>query len=183
MRPERRTLVLLTNGYWQRTFGGDRGVLERVLTINGRPHQIIGVMPAEFRFGGEPDIILPLRIDRRRLPVFAHLGVARLKPGVTLAQANADVDRMIPIWFEPARANRAAIHAVPAAPQTGRRRQRGADALGPDGDDRHRAADGLRQRRATCCWCARTHGGRSSRFARPSARAGLAWRARFWSRA
>jgi len=35
--------VMLTHGYWHRTFGGDRAVLERALTINGRPHQIIGV--------------------------------------------------------------------------------------------------------------------------------------------
>ena len=93
--------VMLTHGYWHRRFGGDRAVLERALTINGRPHQIIGVMPADFRFGGEFDIILPLRIDRGALiPAFRLLGVARLKPGVTLAQANADVARMLRFWFE-----------------------------------------------------------------------------------
>ena len=66
--------VILTHGYWHRTFGGDPDVVKRVLTINSRPHQIIGVMPAEFDFGGavvnttlrmsSSDIILPLRIDR-----------------------------------------------------------------------------------------------------------------------
>ncbi len=92
--------VMLINGYWHRMFGGNRAVLERVLTINGRPHQIIGVMPAEFRFGGEHDLILPLRIDRGRLiPGFRLLGVARLKPGVTLPQANADVARILRIWL------------------------------------------------------------------------------------
>ncbi len=92
--------VILSNGYWHRRFGGDRAVLERGLTINARPHQIIGVMPAEFRFGGEPDLILPLRIDRGRLiPAFRLLGVARLKPGVTLAQANADAARILRIWL------------------------------------------------------------------------------------
>ncbi len=67
-----------------------------MLTINARPHQIIGVMPAAFRFDGEHDLILPLRINRGRLiPAFRLLGVARLKPGVTLAQANADVARLL----------------------------------------------------------------------------------------
>lgn len=48
-------------------------------------------MPADFRFDGEPELILPLRIDRGRLiPGFRLLGVARMKPGVTLSQANAD---------------------------------------------------------------------------------------------
>jgi predicted permease len=93
--------VMLTNGYWQRRFGGDRAVLERVLIINARPHQIIGVMPAGFQFGGEVDLILPLRIDRGRLiPAFRLLGVARLKPGVTLAQANVDAARVLHVWFE-----------------------------------------------------------------------------------
>jgi predicted permease len=93
--------MMLANGYWHRRFGGDRGVLERVLTINGRPHQVIGVMPADFRFGGELEIVLPLRIDRGALiPSFRLLGVARLKPGVTLAQANADAARILHVWFE-----------------------------------------------------------------------------------
>ena len=93
--------VMLGHGYWQRRFGGDRAVLERTLTINGRPRQIIGVMPAHFRFDGEPDLFLPLRIDRGALiPSFRLLGVARLKPGVTLAQANADAARVLHVWFE-----------------------------------------------------------------------------------
>jgi putative ABC transport system permease protein len=93
--------VILSNGYWQRRFGGDRTVVERSLTIDGRPHQIIGVMPAGFRFDGELEIVLPLRINRGA-PIlsFRLLGVARLKPGVTLAQANADAARVLHRWFE-----------------------------------------------------------------------------------
>ena len=93
--------VMLGHGYWHRRFGGDRSVLERMLTINARPHQIVGVAPAGFQFDGEPDLILPLRIDRGRLiPAFRLLGVARLKPDITLAQANADAARVLHVWFE-----------------------------------------------------------------------------------
>jgi putative ABC transport system permease protein len=93
--------VLLTAGYWQRRLGGDRGVLGRTLTVNGRPHEIVGVMPADFRFNREFEIVLPLRIDRGAPgSVFARMGVARLKPGVTLAQANADAGRILDIWFQ-----------------------------------------------------------------------------------
>jgi predicted permease len=99
--PRAPNAVILTNGYWQRKFGGDRGVLGRTLTINGRPHQIVGVVPAEFRFGAQHDLILPQRIDRgRMLPFFYLHGVARLKPGVTLAQANADAARILRIWLD-----------------------------------------------------------------------------------
>ncbi len=105
-------MVMLSSGYWRRAFGGDPDVVNRALTINSRPHQIIGVMPADFRFGGtvinttmrasSPDIMLPLRINRARpVPVWRLLGVARLKPGVTVAQANADVGRMVAIWSAP----------------------------------------------------------------------------------
>ena len=92
--------VMLGYAYWQRTFGGDRAVLDRALIVNARPHQIIGVMPAGFRFDGDPDLILPLRIDRGRLiGGFRLLGVARLKPGVALAQANADASRVLDVHF------------------------------------------------------------------------------------
>lgn len=94
-------VVILTNGYWQRTFAGDRDVLDRVLTVNGRPHQIVGVMPGGFRLDGEQDLMLPLRINRGRLvPFFRLVGVARLKPGITLVQANADAGRILGNWLD-----------------------------------------------------------------------------------
>ena len=93
--------VMLSNRYWHRRFGGDRAVLGQPLTISESPHQIIGVMPSHFRFSGDFELILPLRINQGRpVPFFRLLGVARLKPGVTLAQANADVPRVLDVWFE-----------------------------------------------------------------------------------
>jgi putative ABC transport system permease protein len=95
--------VLLTHGYWQRRFGGDRAVLGRTMTIDSRTRTVIGVMPEGFRFlDADTDVILPQRFDRARvfLGNFSFEGIARLKPGVTVAQANADVARMLPIWLE-----------------------------------------------------------------------------------
>jgi len=93
--------VILMYGYWQRRFGGDSQILGRTVTVDSRPRQVIGVMPATFQLNGNPEIILPLRFDRGQLPsTFAYAGVARLKPNVTIAQANADLERMIPIWAE-----------------------------------------------------------------------------------
>ena len=95
--------VILSNAYWQRAFGGDTSVIDRALNVDGRPRQIVGVMPASFRFPDrvQPQIILPMRINRAQVYLggFADAGVARLKPGVTLEQANADVARMIEIWL------------------------------------------------------------------------------------
>jgi len=94
--------VVLTYGYWQRRFGGDKAVIGRTITIDLWPREVIGVMPQSFRFLNNvaPEVILPQRFDRSRLSAddFSFQGIARLKPGVTLAQANADVARMLPIW-------------------------------------------------------------------------------------
>ena len=94
--------TLLTYGYWQRRFGGARSAIGRTITGNGVTAQIIGVMPKGFRVAdASADLIIPLRLDRSRLmlPTFDYFGIARLKPGVTLAAANADVARMLPIWL------------------------------------------------------------------------------------
>jgi putative ABC transport system permease protein len=99
--PGARDTVILSSAYWRRRFGGDRSVLERAIVVNGRPHQVVGVMPADFGFADNFEIILPLRIDPGAPKVgFRLLGVARLRAGVTLAQANADVARIIPIWVK-----------------------------------------------------------------------------------
>jgi predicted permease len=92
--------VILTYGYWQRKFGGNPSAVGGQLMVDGKVTGIAGVMPQSFRFLDEKaDLILPLRFDRAKLHLgnFSFHGIARLKPGVTLAQANADIARMIPM--------------------------------------------------------------------------------------
>src|SRR6185295_3427512 len=89
--------VILSYGYWQRKFGGDRGVIGRSLTIGASLRDVIGVMPASFRFLDlEPEMILPQRFQRAPGPNFSFRGIARMKRGVTLPQAGADIARMLP---------------------------------------------------------------------------------------
>jgi predicted permease len=99
-RPNAPVRVILTYGYWQRKFAGDRDVLGQPLVVNGQAADIIGVLPASFRFlRTNPSVVLPLQPDRADMDgvSFRFQAVARLKPGVTLSDANADIARMIPL--------------------------------------------------------------------------------------
>jgi predicted permease len=93
--------VLLSYAYWRRKFGGDSSAVGRTLVVDGKGRQIIGVLPKGFHFLDREDaaIITPFQFDRNKanLGNFSYDGLARLKPGVTLQQANADVARMLPI--------------------------------------------------------------------------------------
>ncbi len=92
--------VMLTYGYWRRRFSGDRTIIGRRIRIDGKAKEVIGVMPANFRFlDMDPEIIQPFQFDRNKMFLgnFSFEGVARLKPHVTLAQADADARRMLPI--------------------------------------------------------------------------------------
>jgi putative ABC transport system permease protein len=95
--------AMLTYGYWRRKFGADRSIIGRDITIDGKPRQIVGVMPQRFRFLDRDDlaVLLPLQFDRSKifLGQFSYEGLARMKPGATVEQANADVARMLPIVF------------------------------------------------------------------------------------
>jgi predicted permease len=94
--------VMLGYGYWQRRFGGDRSVIGRGIRVESRPQEIVGVMPQGFRLvNADAELILPVRFDRSKLILagFGYQGIARLKPGVTIAEANADLGRMVPIWM------------------------------------------------------------------------------------
>ena len=94
--------VMLAHGYWQRRFGGDRSVVGRGIIVEGQTREIVGVMPAGFRvLDADADLLLPLRFERNKLilPGFGFQGIARLKPGVTLQDADADIGRMVPIWM------------------------------------------------------------------------------------
>jgi predicted permease len=97
-------VVILTHAYWQRRFGGDRSVIGRRLLADSDPVEVIGVMPEGFRFlDMEPaaEVIALVAFDRSRLAIggFGFGSLARLKPGVTVADANADIARMLPIWL------------------------------------------------------------------------------------
>src|SRR5581483_2798146 len=76
--------VMLSYGYWQRRFGGERGVIGRTITTDSQLREIVGVMPRGFRFvDADFDLIAPLPFDRVNLPLagFGFHGIARLKPG------------------------------------------------------------------------------------------------------
>jgi predicted permease len=95
--------AILSYGYWQRHFGGDRAVIGRKIIVDSRPREIVGVMPKEFQLvDADFDIVRPLSFDRGKLILagFGFHGVARLKPGATIAEANADITRMLPIWMD-----------------------------------------------------------------------------------
>jgi len=93
--------VLLSYGYWKRKFGGAPSAIGRTLMIDGKATQIIGVLPKTFQFMNmdEAELVTPFQFDRatRFLGNFSYEGIARLKPGVTQAQASSDIARMIPI--------------------------------------------------------------------------------------
>jgi predicted permease len=89
---------VLTHGYWQRRFSGAENIVGQTLAIDGRPGEVIGVLPASFTFlRTRPDVVLPMPLDASapRHISFGFQALGRLKPDVTLAQANADVARLI----------------------------------------------------------------------------------------
>jgi predicted permease len=90
--------VMLTDAYWKSHFGGDRSALGRRLQLNGDGYTVIGVLPPAFEFlDRKISLVAPFRFRRAdiNLVSFCCEGIARLKPGVTLDQANADVGRML----------------------------------------------------------------------------------------
>ena len=102
-KPGAAGTVILTYGYWQRRLGGNPSAIGRTLAVDSKPHTIIGVMPQNFRFlNSVADLILPEQFDRSKvfLGNFSYQGIARLKPGITIQQADADVARMVPIWLQ-----------------------------------------------------------------------------------
>ena len=95
--------ILLGYGYWQSRYGGDPEVVGQVVDVNGATWEIAGVVPAEIELlGVDPAVVFPYRVDRSQLFVgnIGLGGIARLRDGVTLEQANADVARMLPLATE-----------------------------------------------------------------------------------
>ena len=92
--------AMLAYGLWRDKFGADAAMIGRNIIIDGLPRQVIGVLPRNFWFmDSKAAVLLPLQFDRNKtfLGQFQYSGIARLKPGVQLAQASADCARLIPV--------------------------------------------------------------------------------------
>jgi putative ABC transport system permease protein len=95
-QPGRDRAVVLSERLWRRRYASNAGVLGKQIALNARPHTIIGVMPASFQFWRrdvEAWAILPLDPPTRRGPFFLF-GLARLRPGVSMQQAAADMEAL-----------------------------------------------------------------------------------------
>jgi predicted permease len=104
-QPGRADVVVISHGLWQRRFGGDPGLLGPALQIDGAPRVLVGIMPEGFRRGrgwgreNLADVWVPLELtearrdESRRGDEFLDV-YARLTPGVSLEQAQADIDRV-----------------------------------------------------------------------------------------
>jgi len=102
---EEQRVVVLSDGFWQRRFAGDRGVINQTVTLDNESYTVIGVMPPGFQFphpsftsGETADLWLPLvygqdQVATRRGPYFLNV-LARLKPGVTLEQSRAHMNAL-----------------------------------------------------------------------------------------
>jgi putative ABC transport system permease protein len=89
-----RTKMLISHGLWQRRFGGDPAIIGRRVMVSGQPLEVIGVMPAGFQFlDRDVDVWMPLALaPQARTPRGRSIRVvARLKPGVTLERAHAEM--------------------------------------------------------------------------------------------
>jgi putative ABC transport system permease protein len=96
--PDDDRVVLLSDALWQRQFGGDRSIVNQTIQLDGESYIVVGVMPAGFQFTGNRELWVPFVIDPQKEPWRAdranrNLSVfGRLRPGVTLDQANTDID-------------------------------------------------------------------------------------------
>lgn len=96
-QPGHGEVVVIAERLWRTRFGADTGIPGRTIQLNGVPHTVVGVMPASFEFprgpAGAPDIWTPIAEPIQLYRGRHYLSVVgRLKPGVTLAQAQADMD-------------------------------------------------------------------------------------------
>jgi predicted permease len=100
-QPGKNKVVVLSHGFWQRRFGGDPGVVNKTVTLNDESHTVVGIMPPSFQPGRElgqvidlwtPIAFTPQQLSYNNLTNEFLSVFARLKPGVTIGQAQAELD-------------------------------------------------------------------------------------------
>src|SRR5215475_9833770 len=89
--PGGERVAILSHGLWQRRFGGKTEIVGRTVSFNDQAITIVGIMPPEFRFGSGVDLFTPMQARRGVNPDENADVVGRLKPGVTIEQAKAEL--------------------------------------------------------------------------------------------
>ena len=92
--------VVLSYSYWQARFGGEPSAIGRRVMFDGQPREVIGVLPASFRFlDRDVSAFVPMQLDRNKtfLGNFSFRAIARLAPDVPIDRANAELARLIPV--------------------------------------------------------------------------------------
>jgi predicted permease len=95
-------VVMLSYPLWQRQFGGDRSIVGRAITLDGSPVTVVGVLPETFDFGAvfapgsKVDLFSPAIMDDIRMQGNTLALIGRLKPGVTLGQAQSEAVDLFP---------------------------------------------------------------------------------------
>ncbi|PWU07339.1 MAG: hypothetical protein C5B51_10175 [Terriglobia bacterium] len=91
-RPGGARVAILAHNVWQSRFGGDRGIIGKTIQLNGEPYSVIAILPAGFQSNPEAEVWTPLQADPNSTNQGHYLLVgARLKPGVKLATAQAEM--------------------------------------------------------------------------------------------
>jgi putative ABC transport system permease protein len=88
-------VIILTNELWRRRFGGDAAIVNKTIMVNGISRTVIGIMPAGFNYPRGAEVLSPIAITpelARNRQFHTYLTVGRLKPNVTLPQAQSDLE-------------------------------------------------------------------------------------------
>ena len=99
-QPGAPRVALLANGLWKRRFAGDPGIVGQPIVLDGNSYDVIGVLPANFELTPE-EIFVPIAQSTARAAGAPTVGTyARLKPGVTVASAQAEIDGINRAWSD-----------------------------------------------------------------------------------
>jgi putative ABC transport system permease protein len=93
-QPGKDAVAILSYGLWQRRFGGDPGIVNRTITLNGITRTVVGVMPQGFNYPAGVEVLAPLAITpelARSRQSHSYYVVGRLKPGISLASSQTDL--------------------------------------------------------------------------------------------
>ncbi len=107
-QPGRSDVVLISDALWRRRFGADPALVGRTIALDGKPHVVAGVLPPSFRYpriaaglireSGVPDVLEPLALDLKDIAPMGEFNygcIGRLKPGVSIERATAEVDTLL----------------------------------------------------------------------------------------